>query len=180
MPYTIHAPDAAQKLDAEGNVLATTDVLTLYDQNRNDKAAILAALEAMVQTANQLRDAQKAEGVAAVQTALTAQLEAAQARIVELEAGGDPGPMLDADGVPSFVYPRQIRLALLSLGITTDMITQMLDTIEDEFQRAAALIDWEYALTIRRDNPLVASLANQLSKTDEEVDQLFIAAHAIN
>jgi len=63
--------------------------------------------------------------------------------------------------------PRQIRLAMLSLGITPNQIDAMIGDNE------AAKIEWHYASVIKRDHPLVVSLGTALNKTTEEIDALF-------
>lgn len=74
---------------------------------------------------------------------------------------------------PAAVTPRQIRLALLAQG--------MLDAVNAAIAAAgsAAQIEWDYATSIRRDHPLIASLMASLGKTEDEVDALFIAAVAL-
>jgi hypothetical protein len=76
---------------------------------------------------------------------------------------------------PEAVTARQARLALLGAGLL-DNVDAALATISDPQARRAAEIEWEYALEIRRDSPLVAELAPLLGLTDEQVDDLFRAA----
>jgi hypothetical protein len=57
---------------------------------------------------------------------------------------------------PLTLTPRQLRLGLLSLGISPATIAARLAGNE------AAQIEWEYAQEIRRDHPLVTSLAATL------------------
>lgn len=71
------------------------------------------------------------------------------------------------------VSPRQIRLALLSAGITPAMIAANLAG------NPAALIEWEYALEIARDNPLVAAMGDALGFNSDEIDALFESASLI-
>lgn len=72
--------------------------------------------------------------------------------------------------VPQSVTPRQARLALLAAGL--------LDDVNAAVAAAGpqAQIDWDYALEIRRDNALIASMAAGLNLTDEQIDDLFRAA----
>lgn len=76
---------------------------------------------------------------------------------------------------PAAVTPRQLRLALLSQGITGEHIAEVIAGLP-EGQREAARIEWEYALEIRRDHPLVAGFAAALGKSGEEIGALFRAA----
>lgn len=75
--------------------------------------------------------------------------------------------------VPPELTPRQFRLAMLADGTSPSEITTLLQGNE------AGLIEWEYASTIKRDHPLVASLAAALGKTEEEIDAIFIAGGGI-
>lgn len=80
--------------------------------------------------------------------------------------------------VPQAVTMRQARLALLAAGKLTTAnaaITAMPGTEGD-----AARIEWEYAHEVRRDAALVAGMASVLGLTSEQLDELFIAAAAIN
>lgn len=65
---------------------------------------------------------------------------------------------------------RQARLALLQAGLlsTVDAAISAMDE--------AARIEWEYATEVRRDNPLMVSMASSLGLTDEQVDALFSSA----
>jgi hypothetical protein len=80
-------------------------------------------------------------------------------------------------GVPAGAVTQwQFRMALIAAGILPSDITLALSAIEDEAARETALTDWTHAATIRRDHPLIASLATQLGKTSKEVDAIFAAA----
>jgi hypothetical protein len=43
----------------------------------------------------------------------------------------------------------------------------------------AARIEWEYAATVDRDSPLISGLSGALGLSDEQLDQLFVAAAEI-
>jgi hypothetical protein len=79
---------------------------------------------------------------------------------------------------PEAVTARQARLALLGAGLL-DNVDATLASIPDPLSRRAAQIEWEYALEIRRDSPLVAALAPLLGLTAEQVDDLFRAAEGL-
>lgn len=76
--------------------------------------------------------------------------------------------------VPTVVEMRQARLALLGAGL--------LDTVESAIagmtgpEGRAAQIEWEYALTLRRDHPLTAALAGSLGLSEQALDALFTQA----
>ena len=81
----------------------------------------------------------------------------------------DPGP-----GVPHEVTMRQARLALLSAGLL-DTAQEVIDALPMPARRQAQ-IEWEYALSVRRDHPLIALMIAQGLATEVEVDGLFVAA----
>lgn len=84
----------------------------------------------------------------------------------------DPTPPPVVVPVPVSITPRQCRLVLMQQGLlqqVEDMIAQSTDDVR---------ITWEYALEFRRDDPLLAQLAANLTPplTSEQIDQFFIAA----
>lgn len=79
--------------------------------------------------------------------------------------------------VPAVVSMRQVRLALLGAGLLSQVDTAIDDM--DEPDKSAARIEWEYATELRRDHPLIAGLAAELELSEQQVDDLFIAASQI-
>lgn len=77
--------------------------------------------------------------------------------------------------VPVSVSMRQAKRALLAAGLL-DLADQAIAGIADDTERRAAQIDWTSATDVRRDWPLVASIAQALGLTDQQIDQLFVAA----
>lgn len=75
--------------------------------------------------------------------------------------------------VPEEVTRRQLLLALYGAGITRSQIAAMLAGNEP------ALIEYQEALTFRRDHPLIASLGGALQMESEQIDQLFLQAAAL-
>jgi hypothetical protein len=75
---------------------------------------------------------------------------------------------------PQAVTMRQARLALLKAGMleTVDAAILEMPGIDGE----AARVEWEYAQEIRRDNPLIAAVANQMGMDDAALDALFRVA----
>lgn len=71
--------------------------------------------------------------------------------------------------------PRQARLALLSIGML-DHVDAAIASIEDETARAGAAIAWEYATEVNRLDPWVVQLGGALGMSDEQLDELFVAA----
>ncbi|MBK8159117.1 MAG: hypothetical protein IPK59_10245 [Rhodospirillaceae bacterium] len=75
---------------------------------------------------------------------------------------------------PEVVFPpisaRQIRLVLLNQGL--------LDTVETTVAGlgGAAKVEWEYASEYRFDHPLIAQLATALSLTQQQIENMWLAA----
>lgn len=80
---------------------------------------------------------------------------------------------------PDSCSPRQLRIALVQSGISISSIEAELNAIPDSMQREIALIEWEYALEIRKDHPLVINLALALSLSNNQIDNIFILANTI-
>lgn len=74
---------------------------------------------------------------------------------------------------PVVVSMRQARLALLAAGLLDQVSTAMAGASTE------AQIEWEYATEVRRDSPLVISMAGSLGLTDGQVRDLFWAASAL-
>ncbi len=72
--------------------------------------------------------------------------------------------------VPQSVTPRQARLALLAAGLLDDVNAAVAAAGPE------AQIDWDYALEIRRDNALIASMAAVLNLSKSRIDDLLRAA----
>jgi hypothetical protein len=75
--------------------------------------------------------------------------------------------------VPVAVMAHQLRVQLIVEGIDPAGVTAAVAAIPDAQTRQIAAAQWEYAPTIRRDHPLVASLAAQLSLSTGQVDEIF-------
>lgn len=79
--------------------------------------------------------------------------------------------------IPSVVTMRQARLALLAAGLLSQ-VDNVIDGLEEP-GRSAARIEWEYATELRRNHPLVAALGSALELTEQQIDDLFLAASEI-
>lgn len=86
-------------------------------------------------------------------------------------------PPVPEPSVPAVVSMRQARLALLGAGLLSQVDAAIDDM--DEPDKSAARIEWEYATELRRDHPLIAGLTEELELTEQQVDDLFIAAGQI-
>ena len=76
--------------------------------------------------------------------------------------------------VPDEVTMRQARLALDAAGLL-DAAQAVIDALPMPARRRAQ-IEWEYALSVRRDHPLIALMISEGLATAEQVDALFVAA----
>jgi hypothetical protein len=79
--------------------------------------------------------------------------------------------------VPQSVTMRQARLALLGAGVLATVNAAIASMPGD--QGEAARIEWEYARDVLRDSPLIGGLMPALGMTEQQIDQLFIAAAAL-
>jgi len=97
-------------------------------------------------------------------------------RFLEWQAeGNEPEPFEELpEPIPSVVTMRQARLALLGaglLGSVADAIAALPSP-----QKEAATIEWEYSQEVHRNRAFVTTLAAALGLTDEQMDELFLAA----
>ena len=69
----------------------------------------------------------------------------------------------------------QARVALIEKGLI-DQVELALSSISDDKERAKAMVWWEYAQTVDRNNPIVKSLVATLGINDEQLDELFLLA----
>lgn len=65
--------------------------------------------------------------------------------------------------------PRQIRLQLLSMGISLTAVSDILDAYPEP-QRSIAQVEWEYAVQYERNHFLVLALAEALSIGEFDLD----------
>ena len=85
---------------------------------------------------------------------------------MSIDAPEPPAPVV----VPQSVTPRQARLALSQQGKLAAVNTAV--AAADD----ATKITWEFALSVDRNSPLVATLGAAVSLTDSQIDDLFILA----
>lgn len=77
---------------------------------------------------------------------------------------------------PDTCTPRQLRIALIQTGISLSTIESQIDGISDPVQKEIARAEWEYALEIKKEHPLVAMIAGTLNLTDQQVNDIFALA----
>lgn len=87
--------------------------------------------------------------------------------------GGVPQPY--SIEVPQQVTRKQARKALAMAGLL-NLVQPAIDAIADPQARQLAQIDWDDSTTFERDNTTLLQLAQALSLSAEQVDQLFISA----
>ena len=86
-----------------------------------------------------------------------------------------PPPPAPAPVLPP-LSRRQLRLALLSIGVTAGDVEAHIAAIADPVDRAAALIEWQDAGSYDRDHPLLLDVAAAMELPPEQVDALWIWA----
>lgn len=77
--------------------------------------------------------------------------------------------------IPTQVTMRQARLALLQAGLLDD-IELAINNLENETVKRAVQIEWEYAQDIRRDWQALITITEAIDMTEEQLDELFLAA----
>lgn len=93
-------------------------------------------------------------------------------RIVISKIAKSPAP------VPTEVEMYQARLALLSIGVTSQDILAKIDLLPSP-QKEQAQIMFEFSPKVKRDNGFVTQLAPALGLTDIQIDQLFVVASTL-
>jgi hypothetical protein len=71
---------------------------------------------------------------------------------------------------------RQLRLGLVNNGFTLTQVTDAIDAIPDETDRAKAKIEWEYAATFDRIHPLVITIGTALGLSEDQIDTIWVSA----
>ena len=79
----------------------------------------------------------------------------------------EPAPPPEPPPVPQSVTPLQARRALRGAGLMP-AVEAALAQADDDARDA-----WEYAIEVRRDDPLLAAMAAQIGLTDADLDALF-------
>jgi hypothetical protein len=78
--------------------------------------------------------------------------------------------------VPRQVSPAALRLAMIDRGIDMTQIDALMDNVEDPTEKQKAKMQWEYALSIHRNHPLVISFGAALGLSETDIDNIFIEA----
>lgn len=81
-------------------------------------------------------------------------------------------PVPEPPAVPVSISPLQARRALLAAGLLDDVEAALAEAPRE------TQLAWEYAVEVRRDDPMLFSVAAALGLTAGQVDALFLAAVA--
>ena len=87
--------------------------------------------------------------------------------------------LMTAPPMPT-ITRRQLRLALLRLGMTGAQVDAQIATMPGTpVEREAALIEWQDATTYYRDHPLVVALGAALGLTEAQIDNAWREASSL-
>lgn len=76
---------------------------------------------------------------------------------------------IEPEPTPQVITMRQARLQLLKVGLLDDV--EALVALDRKSQ-----IEWEYANEVYRQSPLIESIKEAMSLTDEQIDNMFLEA----
>lgn len=101
------------------------------------------------------------------------QMEFEYERATNEEVIIDPDPV---DPTPQNLTARQLRLGLITNGISTSTVDAAIAAIEDATEREIAQTEWEYASTFERTHPLITKVGLALGLTEEQIDAMWLSA----
>jgi hypothetical protein len=81
--------------------------------------------------------------------------------------------------VPTTISPRQIRIWLITHGISIAVVEQAIASIPDETQRQIVQVEWEYSPYVERTHPWLEALGSALGLDSAAIDQAFREASVI-
>lgn len=158
--------------DSNGDVFA-------YDQSDLHMVATIEALEGILQSEQdqEAKDQAQAEleqipqaffGIRSRLETLTEMTEEEVEEHMSPSSSSDPGlPPLTAS---------QMRLGLVTNGISLSQVEAAIAAIEDPQDKAVAEIEWEYASQFLRTHPLIEQIGAALGLTPEQIDAMWEAA----
>lgn len=84
----------------------------------------------------------------------------------------DLPPSIEEVYIPTYLTMKQARLVLHREKLTEQIVALL--TALPEPQKTEALLTWEFASGVDRNDPLVQLLKSQLKLTEEDLDGLFL------
>lgn len=95
-------------------------------------------------------------------------------RLATAEESARIDSLKSVKNIPQTVPMRSARLILLREGLLSSVQSHIDNMVGIDAEEAK--INWEFALTVQRDDPLVKQLIPSLGKTEAQIDQMFIEA----
>lgn len=164
--------DIEAALPATGALLAQIDALkSEVEAIKKERDDAVKATEA-AESGKAAAEAAKLAAIAQAETekaALQSQIDALQAQLNPVDAGGFP-----------VLTAVQVRLALLSVGITKAMVDDVVKQLPEGVERETAYTYWEYAAHLRREHPFITHFAEALGLKSDQVDELWRKAAEIS
>lgn len=74
---------------------------------------------------------------------------------------------------------RQLRLGLVTNGITLSSVEATIAAIPDDTDREVAMIEWEYASEFDRGHHLILQVGTALGLTEAQIDSMWMAASTL-
>ena len=121
---------------------------------------------------------QYAQALAGMLAGKVVSIDAGFALVDPPEPEEPPVPEPEPDGPPTVVTRAQGKAALIQAGLWADVLAYV-DAIADPTQQALARVALDDTTEWRRDSPFLATAAAALGLTDQQLDDLFVAAAAI-
>jgi hypothetical protein len=81
--------------------------------------------------------------------------------------------------VPETVTATQIRLWLVSHGISMNSIYELISQIPDPLLKSQIEVQWEYAPYVERNHPMINTLGASLGLNSDQIDQAFREASSL-
>lgn len=78
----------------------------------------------------------------------------------------------------SDVTPRQMRQALILMGISLSSIENALNTLSEPMQ-SLARIEWEYSISFQRKRPIVLAIGQILGMNSDQLDAIWALAKSL-
>lgn len=88
-------------------------------------------------------------------------------------------PVLETVVAPRPITARQLRIALINVGVTGSAVTTKINTIANTTQREIMLVEWEYGTQYNKDNQLIAFIHTSFSSSIGTLDSFWTQALAV-